>query len=82
MKLLNVDTIESAREKLLAAAGAALPGTEIVDFYDSLGRVLAEDVRAAENIPDFRKSTVDGYAVRSKDTQGVTDSIPVFLDVV
>ena len=33
-------------------------------------------------MPGFRKSTVDGYAVMAKNTQGVTDSIPVFLEVV
>lgn len=82
MKLLNVDTLEEAREKLLAAAGKKPIKTERVDFAKSLGRVLAEDVRAAENVPDFHKSTVDGYAVIAADTQGVTESIPVFLDVI
>ncbi len=82
MRLLKVDTLEEAREKLLAAASKKPLETERVHFANALGRILAEDLKSAENIPDFRKSTVDGYAVKASDTQGVTESIPVFLDVI
>lgn len=81
MRLLNTDTLDEARAKLLAEAEKNPPGKERVPFEESLGRILAEDLISEVNIPDFRKSSVDGYAVVSKDTQGVTDSIPVFLDV-
>lgn len=82
MRLLKVDTLQEAREKLLKAAAGKPLKTEKVHFASSLGRVLAEDMKAEENIPGFRRSTVDGYAVRATDTQGVTESIPVFLDVI
>lgn len=82
MRLLKVDTLEEAREKLLAAASKKPLKTEKVHFASSLGKVLAEDMKAEESIPGFRRSTVDGYAVRATDTQGVTESIPVFLDVI
>lgn len=82
MKLLTVDTLNEAREKLLAAVSEKPMRTEQTNFFEGLGSVLAEDLKSAENIPDFRKSTVDGYAVRASDTQGVTESIPVFLDVI
>lgn len=82
MKLLKVDTLGEAREKLLAAVPQNFAKRERIDFLQSLGCVLAEDLQSTENIPGFCKSTVDGYAVRASDTQGVTDSIPVFLDVV
>lgn len=82
MRLLKVDTLNEARAKLLKASSGKIPQTERVPFIQSMGRVLAEDVKSNENIPGFRKSTVDGYAVRSADTQGVTESIPVFLDVI
>ena len=81
MRLLNTDTLDEARAKLLAEAEKNPPGKERVPFEESLGRILAEDLISEVNIPDFRKSSVDGYAVVSKDTQGVTDSIPVFLNV-
>lgn len=82
MRLLKVDTLDVAREKLFKAASKKSVKTEKVHFTQSLGRILAEDLKSQENIPDFRKSTVDGYAVIAADTQGVTESIPVFLDVI
>lgn len=82
MKLLKVDTLQEAREKLLKAVSEKPLDTERVRFASSLGRVLAADITAVESIPPFRRSTVDGYAVKAADTQGVTESIPVFLDVI
>lgn len=82
MRLLKVDTLQEAREKLLKAAANKVPAVETVDFEETLGRVLAEDLESRDSIPGFRKSTVDGYAVIAKDTQGVTESIPAFLDVI
>lgn len=43
---------------------------EYIPFEESLDRVLAEDVFAAEPIPSFRASMKDGYAVRSSDGGG------------
>lgn len=81
MRLLNVDTVEEAREKLLDGAKDLHLKTERIPLSSALGRILAEDAGAVEPVPAFRKSTVDGYAVIGQNTQGVTDSIPVFLEV-
>lgn len=82
MQFLKVDTIEQARGKLLEAAGKRFTKTEQVDLKEAAGRTLAEDIFCPVMIPDFRRSTVDGYAVLAKDTQGAGESIPVFLDIV
>lgn len=82
MQFLKVDTIEQAREKLLTAVSDRFTKTEQVDLKEAAGRCLAEDIFCPEMIPDFRRSTVDGYAVLAKDTQGAGESIPVFLDIV
>ena len=79
MKLLKVDTLVQARERLLKAAKECLPETEQVALADASDRILAEDIVSGEMIPAFRRSSVDGYAVCSKDTAG---SIPVFLKVL
>ena len=50
-----------------------------VRLDEAIGRVLAEDVRAGEYVPDFDRSTVDGYAVRAADTFGCSDAIPAIL---
>ena len=53
--------------------------TELVSLSAAMGRVLAEDIAAGEYVPDFDRSTVDGYAVQAKDTFGCTDAIPAIL---
>ena len=40
-------------------------GTERVPLADAFGRVLARDAQAPEDLPEFDRSTVDGYAVRA-----------------
>lgn len=47
----------------------------------SLTLTLAEDVTAAEDLPPCSRSTVDGYAVRARDTFGASDSVPSFLKI-
>ncbi|MDR0923439.1 MAG: molybdopterin molybdotransferase MoeA [Hungatella sp.] len=82
MELLNVDTIESARAKLADAMQEKKPEMIRLDLLKSQGYILAQDVIAQESVPSFRRSTVDGYAVLSKDTAGASESLPVFLEVV
>ncbi|TFK15009.1 Gephyrin [Platysternon megacephalum] len=41
-------------------------GTEIINYRDGMGRVLAQDVYAKDNLPPFPASVKDGYAVRGK----------------
>ena len=54
---------------------------EIVPLADASGRVLSEDVTAAEWIPGFDRSMVDGFAVRAADTFGCSDSLPAILPI-
>ena len=79
MEFLTVDSLESAREKLLDNVSDWLVSEEIVALDESLGRVAARDIFTEEDIPTFRRSTVDGYAVLSENTAAADESIPVFL---
>ncbi|XP_060274166.1 gephyrin isoform X8 [Ovis aries] len=45
-------------------------GTEIINYRDGMGRVLAQDVYAKDNLPPFPASVKDGYAVRAADGPG------------
>jgi molybdopterin molybdotransferase len=56
-------SIEAARQAVLAEVHP-LP-TEDVAVQDALGRVLAEDVAAAADVPAFANSAMDGFAVRA-----------------
>ncbi|WP_456385811.1 molybdopterin molybdotransferase MoeA [Desulfolithobacter sp.] len=46
------------------------------------GRILAEDVTAPEQLPPFSRSTMDGFAVRARDTFGCSESEPALLAIV
>ncbi|XP_045551757.1 gephyrin isoform X3 [Salmo salar] len=48
----------------------AILGTEIINYRDGMGRVLAQDVYAKDNLPPFPASVKDGYAVRAADGPG------------
>ncbi len=59
-----------------------IPDAELVDVPSSLGRILAQDIIAPHPLPDFQRSTVDGYAVRAGDTHGASDSLPAYLILI
>lgn len=54
---------------------------ETVAVKDALGRTAAVSISAEEPLPAFRKSTMDGYAVRASDTFGAGESLPAYLTV-
>ena len=63
--------LDEALQRLLAHA-APLGGTESVNTFDADGRVLAQDVVSALQVPPNDNSSMDGYAVRAADvTAGV-----------
>uniref|UniRef100_UPI003AB74184 molybdopterin molybdotransferase MoeA n=1 Tax=Eisenbergiella sp. TaxID=1924109 RepID=UPI003AB74184 len=81
MKLLKVDTIDEARRKIADAVKEKGRKTVKKGILDAVGYVLAEDICCSEPVPAFRRSTVDGYAVRSLDTGGASENMPVFLKI-
>jgi len=82
MKLLKVDTTDQVKGKIHRYFRDLELHVESVDLTHGRGRVLAEDVVAPFHVPEFNRSTVDGYALISRDTFGVSDSLPVFLEVL
>ena len=82
MQLLKVDDLETARKKLQVVLDPLIRRTITLESEESLGYVVAEDILCQTMIPQFRRSTVDGYAVIAKNTQGASDSIPVFLEMI
>jgi|BioPla2DNA2_1021312.scaffolds.fasta_scaffold35243_2 molybdopterin molybdotransferase len=76
--MLFVKTPEEVHE-LIKTEFESAPIKEVAQLSAAVGRVLAEDIVATEYVPDFDRSTVDGYAVRASDTFGCTDAIPAIL---
>lgn len=56
-------------------------GEEIIPLEACLGRVLSRDVVSPEDLPGFPRSSMDGYAVRAKNTFGAGENLPALLEV-
>ena len=60
-------SVEAAQQQLLAGA-RSVAQTDSLDVINALGRVLARPVSSTINVPPADNSSMDGYAVNSKDT--------------
>ena len=63
---MSLRTIEEALGLVLE--GIEPLAAEHAPIADAAGRVLAQDARAAVDLPPFDRSAMDGYAVRAADT--------------
>lgn len=79
--MLNVKTPEEVLQLIEEKFALLQDRVESVPLDEAVGRVLCEDVIANEYVPDFNRSTVDGYALRAKDSFGCSDAIPAILPV-
>jgi molybdopterin molybdotransferase len=57
-------------------------GEENLSIEDSIGRILSRQITAPDDLPGYYKSTMDGYAVKAKDTFGASESIPALLELI
>lgn len=80
-EFFNVLPPDEARALLIRHISRVLPW-EAVATEQALGRVLAAAIPAPSPLPTFRRSTMDGYAVRAADTYGASASLPAFVKVI
>ncbi|MEZ5344163.1 MAG: molybdopterin molybdotransferase MoeA [Pyrinomonadaceae bacterium] len=73
---MNMIPIEEAEEIVLRESGHI--GTEAAELRGVVNRILSEEIRADMDVPPFDRSQMDGFAVRSEDTQDA----PVNLNIV
>ncbi|WP_083874535.1 molybdopterin molybdotransferase MoeA [Nocardia paucivorans] len=71
----SVDEYRDRIEQLLRPL-AARP-LETVPVPDALGRQTAEEIRAPIDLPVFRNSAMDGYAVRAQDVADAPVTLPL-----
>lgn len=79
MDLFNVVSIKEAKD-LIEKNFNVKPIKEEVELLNSIDRVIYEDIVSQINVPNFRRSTVDGYAVNSKDIAGASESMPAMMN--
>jgi len=77
MHLLSVD---EARERILSKFDPLNPETRPLETCS--GRVLAKDISAANDLPFFDNSSMDGFAVIASDLVGVSSTHPRILHVI
>ncbi len=81
---------DQARDELLSHLSQPTPfdqtqgklDPESIEVVHALGRFTASDIFAPHPLPDFQRTTVDGYAVRARDTFGASDSLPAYLTLI
>ena len=73
---------DQARDELLSHLPTPKVDSESIDIVHALSRFTAADIFAPHPLPDFPRTTVDGYAVRAKDTFGASDSLPAYLTLI
>jgi len=76
--MLNVKTVQETLD-IIQNEFERIEEREVLPLEKCMGRILFEPIVCSQNIPSFNRSSVDGYAVRAKDTYGSSDSIPVEL---
>lgn len=81
-EFLRLASPTEALATLLSALPNRSPEAETIETSAALGRILAEDVYAPHPLPEFPRASVDGYAVRARDTFGASDSLPAYLTLV
>ena len=80
-EFLKLVTPEKALEILFRSITPRIK-VETTQTQFAAGRILAEDIKSPQDLPDFRRSTVDGYAVLSQNTHGASESLPAYLNMI
>ncbi|MBK8047100.1 MAG: molybdopterin molybdotransferase MoeA [Anaerolineales bacterium] len=77
-------TVQTPPDAWAMFARAFTPQVKIerIATVDALDRVLAERLMSPQDLPEFPRSTVDGYAVVAADTYGASPGLPAFLTVI
>src|SRR5688572_12218190 len=73
-------TVEEAQARIHTALEPL--GPEDVGLQYAVGRVTATPLTTERTLPRFDNSAMDGYAVRTQDTKGASESQPVRLTLV
>lgn len=82
MDFFKVVSVTEGREKISEVFNNFSFDIREVSIVDSLDKTLVEDIISSVNVPEFNRSTVDGYAIRSSDSHGASDTIPSFLTLI
>ncbi|MFW9773414.1 MAG: molybdopterin biosynthesis protein, partial [Candidatus Thorarchaeota archaeon] len=81
MKFLKTISVEEFRT-ILNSIEKITPSDELVSLEDSFKRIISKDIVSRINVPHFRKSRMDGYAVIAEDTFEAEEDNLVELELI
>lgn len=74
-------TLDEAVSMMLSRIPPCRLDFEEIPLAEAFGRVTARDVISPEDIPPHPRATMDGYAVRARDTFGAMESLPSYFEI-
>ncbi|MBI4689099.1 MAG: molybdopterin molybdotransferase MoeA [Nitrospirae bacterium] len=77
----DVITVEKALELIFNNLTPIFPSETKPGIEASYNRILSRDILSPEDLPQFSRSTVDGFAVNSSDTFGAAEGLPSYLNL-
>jgi putative molybdopterin biosynthesis protein len=75
-QFLNVIDRDEAERRFHEALDLSTVAQEQVELGDALGRILAQNIVAASNVPSFDRSNYDGFALCAADAYAATEETP------
>lgn len=82
MEFFKVKSFAEAENIIRTELNSIKQEVETVSVRDACGRRAARDVFSKVNLPEYNRSTVDGYAVKAVNTYGASESVPSMLKVL
>lgn len=79
--MLRVVSVEKAKE-IINEKFCYKAEAELINIDEAVGRILYDDVVSSEDVPSFNRSTVDGFAVRSADVFGCSETMAAQLNII
>ena len=76
-RILELEEVENILEDLNEDIGY-----DKILIEESLGRTLYEDIISEINVPHFKRSTVDGYALNHRSVNGASETMPILISVI
>ncbi|NWF51971.1 MAG: molybdopterin molybdotransferase MoeA [Nitrospirae bacterium] len=78
----EVISVEKAKELILKHLLPKTLPEKNLKIEECYGLIVSRDIFSPEDLPEFSKSTVDGFAVSASDTFGATEGMPAYINVI
>ncbi|CCQ96202.1 MoeA protein [[Clostridium] ultunense Esp] len=82
MDFFDVVSTQEARNRIMRNFKEYEFKIEEISILEATDRILAESIYSNINVPEFNRSTVDGYAIKFKDSQGASESVPSLFNIL